>query len=481
MIQSEPDQPSCSLNSENDPMLTRRSVVMLISGAGGAAAWRRRAFSQTLTPQRAVSIAKDGFIFGYPMIASYGAMFASAIDKADPQFKAPFNEIHNDPKVCSPQDPSVPTPNCDTSASQLWADLRAEPLVIGLPAIPQGRYFSLQFVDLCTWNFAYLSARASGSNGGKFLLAGPSWKGVLPKGVVKHVQSETEFVLVIFRAQVIDAGDLVNVKKIQAQYTVQTLSNYLGKPASASAPPAFPPFDSEKAKSLEFFDYLAFLLQFCPLRAADEGIRERLTNIGVEPGVSFNPAAMWSEMREAIQIGMKQGLKAIETNLAEAKTPSDLFGSRHSTKNNYLNRASAAMFGLYGNSRNEVMEFSLYNDSEGQPLNGASAQYKIRFDKGQLPPVKAFWSLTLYDGKTKLPAANPIGRYVIVSQTLSRLSRAADGALAIYIQKDPPPKEWTANWLPAPDGPFYLSLRCYGPDASILDGKWSAPSPLAAA
>lgn len=462
-------------------MLTRRSVVTLISGAVGATAWRRGAFSQSLTPQRAVSIAKDGFIFGYPMVASYGVMFASAIDKANPQFKGPLNEFHHEAKVCSPQDSSVLTPNCDTCASHLWTDLRAEPVVIGLPAIPQGRYFSVQFVDLYTWNFAYLSARASGSSGGRFLLAGPSWKGALPKGVAKVIQGDTEFVLAIFRTQFTDEGDLVNVKKIQAQYTAQTLSNYVGKPAAETAPAVeFPPFDSEKAKSLAFFEYVAFLLKFCPLRAADDAIRERIATIGVEPGATFNASGLWSEMREAIEIGMRQGLKAIEMNLAETRTPSNLFGSRHSTKNNYLNRASAAMFGLYGNSKNEITEFIFADDSGGQPLNGASEQYKIRFDKGQLPPVKAFWSLTLYDGKTKMPAANPLNRYVVNSQTLSRSSRTTDGSLTIYIQKDAPPKEWTANWLPAPNGPFYLSLRCYGPDAAILDGKWSAPSPLAA-
>jgi hypothetical protein len=352
-------------------------------------------------------------------------------------------------------------------------------LVIGLPPIPQGRYCSVQFIDLYTWNFAYLGTRASGNRGGRFLLAGPGWKGALPKGVVKVVQSATEFVFAIFRTQVLDEGDLGNVKAIQAQYTVQPLSRYLSKPAAeTTAPVDFPTFDSEQAKSLKFFDYLAFLLQFCPLTAADDEIRERLTNIGVEPGAPFSSAGMWSEMREAIEIGMRQGSKAIEANLAGTKTPSGLFGSRHAMKNNYLNRASAAMFGLYGSSKGEVTEFSFYTDSTGQPLHGASGRYRIRFDRGQFPPVKAFWSLTLYDAKTKLPATNPLGRYVINSRALSRSSFAGDGGLTIYVQINPPPKEWAANWLPAPDGPFYLSLRCYWPDTAILDDKWTAPQPL---
>ena len=124
------------------------------------------------------------------------------------------------------------------------------------------------------------------------MLAGPGWQGATPRGVVRVIRSETEFVLTIFRTQVIDADDLVNVKKIQAQYTAQTLSSYLNKPAPASAPTiVFPPFDPEKAKSLKFFDYLAFLFQFCPVRAADDSIRDRLTNIGVEPGAPFDPAS----------------------------------------------------------------------------------------------------------------------------------------------------------------------------------------------
>jgi hypothetical protein len=456
-------------------MLTRRSAVRLISGVAVAAGWGRCAVAQTLTPQRALPVARDAFIFGYPMIESYGAMYASAIDSANPQYKAPFNVIHSEAKVVTPQDTAVVAPDCDNAYSWLWADLRTEPLVLSVPAIERNRYYSIQFVDLYTWNFAYAGSRTTGNGALKFLLVGPGWRGEVPRGVRKLIQAETAFVLAIFRTQLFSPADLPNVEKIQSGFTIEPMSSFARKPAPPPAPQVdFPPFSPEKVKSLAFFDYFAFLLQFCPMRPADDAARETFAEMGVEPGKPFNLEALWPEMREAIHIGMGRGLKAIESSAA-ATDAADRYGTRRSLKNDYLIRAAGAMQGIYGSSKSDAFTHSYEKDADDRSLEGAANRYTLHFERGQYPPVKGFWSLTLYSGDTKLLTENPINRYLINSTMLPGMAHSADGGLTIYIQKNSPGKGLEANWLPAPDGRFFLELRCYWPEAALVEGKWSPP------
>ena len=229
---------------------------------------------------------------------------------------------------------------------------------------------------------------------------------------------------------------------------------------------------------LTFFSYLAFLLQFCPVVPGDEAARARFAQIGIEPGRPFNPDPLPPDMRKAIVGGMEEGFGAIRSNVATTKTVVDLFGTREYMKNSYLNRATGAMSGIYGDSKDEVFNFAFYKDTTGQALDGSANRYTIRFDSGQFPPVSAFWALTLYDAKTRLLAVNPINRYLINSRMLPNMVLGADGSLTIYIQKDSPGKTLESNWLPAPDGLFFLQLRCYWPDPAILGGKWVAPEPV---
>src|SRR5262245_62282058 len=145
-------------------MLTRRSTIGLISGAMTSAAWLRRVQAQSLMPPLVAAIAKEAFIYGYPMVMNYGNMFAYAIARANPQYKAPFNEIANEAKIFTPQNTTGTLPNIDTSYSSLWADLRAQPLILGVPTVEPRRYYSVMFVDLYTWNFAYVGTRTTGNN-----------------------------------------------------------------------------------------------------------------------------------------------------------------------------------------------------------------------------------------------------------------------------------------------------------------------------
>jgi hypothetical protein len=456
-------------------MLTRRCLIAAIPAGIASSAATTEAHAQ-VSPGSATAIAKEAFIYGYPMVVNYGTMFEFALDKDGSQYKAPFNQIYNSANVFTPQDTAIVTPNSDTPYSFLWADLRSEPLVLGVPQVEGARYYSLQFTDLYTYNFAYVGTATTGNDAGKFLLAGPDWKGEIPKGISKLIRADTEFVIVGYRTQLLGPEDIENVRRMQTGYTVQTLSQFLGAPSPAAAPKIdFPPFSREKAASADFFGYLNFILQFCPIIPDDKTARANFEKIGITPGKPFEPAAFSPELRQAIAAGMADGLKTIDAKAATETGTALLFGTREFMKNDYLNRAVGAKMGIYGNSESEAYYFTWHGDAAGQPLNGATNRYVLRFAKGEQPPVNAFWSVTMYDGKTQLLVANPISRYLINSPMLSKLKLDPDGSLPIYIQKVSPGGEKEANWLPAPDGPIYMVLRCYWPGQAVLDRQWKLP------
>lgn len=207
----------------------------------------------------------------------------------------------------------------------------------------------------------------------------------------------------------------------------------------------------------------------------DKTARTSFEKIGIKPGRPFETPTLPPETRQAIAAGMAEGMKAIDAKASTETSTAHLFGTRKFMKNNYLNRAVAAKMGIYGNSESEAYYFTWHTDAAGQPLNCATKRYVLRFAKGKLPPVNAFWSVTMYDGKTQLLVANPINRYLINSPMLPKLKLDQDGSLPIYIQKNSPGGDKEANWLPAPDGPIYMVLRCYWPKQAILDSQWKLP------
>lgn len=429
-----------------------------------------------LTPAQATKIAKEAYIYAFPLIENYKAMYLTTINKKNSQYKAPFNVITN-LGLATPKDTAVVTPNSDTPYSMLWADLRTEPLVLSVPPIANDRYYSLQFIDLYTYDFAYIGSRTTGNKGGKYLLAGPHWHGDTPKGIEKVIHSDTDFVFVIYRTQLFNPQDMDNVKKIQAQYQVESLSKFLDIPAPTPAPKInFPALNASKMISPEYFGYLNFLLQFAPTVPEDKKIRAEFTKIGITPGKSYDIKKLTAELQKAISVGMQDGINELNAAAKEVTSSANLFGTRASMKNNYLNRALGAKWGLYGNVRQEATYINYNKDVDGAPLSAEKHQhYIIHFGKDELPPVNAFWSVTMYDGKTQLLVANPLNRYLINSPMLPNLHIDEDGGLSIYIQYDKPIKGKAANWLPAPNGPFYMVLRLYWPKESVLNGTWIPP------
>jgi hypothetical protein len=436
-----------------------------------------------ITPEEARAIAREAYIYGFPMVDNYRIQYAYFVDKQGPEYKLPWNQLLNIPRVYTPEDKAIQTPNSDTPYSMVGLDLRGEPMVLTVPVIEKERYFSIQFIDAYTQNFDYIGSRATGNDGGNFLIAGPNWKGETPKGVKKVIRSETEFVFAIYRTQLFNPGDLANVKKVQAGYKAQSLSAFLGQPA----PKAVPDIDfikplkpAEQKTSTEFFNILNFILKFTPTVPQETALMERFAKIGFGAGKTFDASKLSPEVKQAIEQGIADAWKEYNefksTQVDSGKvTSGDMFGTREYLKNNYLYRMSAAILGIYGNSKAEAM-YPVYTvDAAGEKLDAAKNGYTLRFAPSQLPPVNAFWSLTMYDVPTSLLVTNPLNRYLLNAPMLTQFKRDADGGLTLYIQNKSPGKDKEANWLPAPKGTFWMAMRLYWPKEEALDGTWTAP------
>jgi hypothetical protein len=299
------------------------------------------AFAKPLSETETRVIAKDAYLYGFPMVEAYKTLYAQAVDAGGANFKAPFNEIVNTASVFTPKDTAIITPNSDTPYSFVWMDLRAEPIVLTMPAIEENRYYSVQLIDLYTQNFAYLGKRTTGSEGGRCLIAGPAWHGKTPPGITKFVRCETEFAYALYRTQLFGPGDLDNVKRVQSGYRVQTLSAFLGKPAPKLLPAiSWPkPEPATMTQTPAFFRYLNFLLDFAPAVQSETALLARFREIGVGPGLVFDETALAPETRKALEEGIADGMKefeAFKTAKIDTKKVSsaDLFGTRAYLKNN---------------------------------------------------------------------------------------------------------------------------------------------------
>lgn len=433
------------------------------------------------------AIAEQGFIYGLPIVMNYVAMYQNIVDANSPDFKAPFNVIYNEHRVFTYQDTTVVTPNSDTPYSFLWADLRAEPLVISVPAVETSRYYSVQFCDGNTFNYGYIGSRATGNDAADYLVVGPDWQGPTPAGIKQVFHSSTEFSLVLFRTQLFNDDDMANVQQVQAGYHAVPLSTYLHQPAPPAAPAiTFPPVTPAMVKT-NFFQYLDFALQFAPAGPEEKAIRAQLARIGIGAGKPFSFDALDLEHKLEVGLGLKAGSDKVDAEAAALGKSINgwrvgaAFGDREFFHGNWLLRAAAAKAGIFGNNAVEAMYPMARWDSTGATLDGSQHNYTLTFPAGQLPPVNAFWSVTMYDGKTQFLIQNPLNRYLINSPMLPDMKKNDDGSLTLYIQHDSPGADKESNWLPAPNGPIYLVMRLYWPKTehpSILppgDGTWNPP------
>ncbi|MFK4524473.1 hypothetical protein ABIF90_002454 [Bradyrhizobium japonicum] len=443
--------------------------------------------------REAKAIAEEGFIYGLPIVMNYAVMYEYAVDRNSGQFKAPFNQIKNEARVYTYKDTAVITPNSDTPYSLLWLDLRAEPIVLSVPAVDKSRYYSVMLCDGNTFNYGYIGSRATGSEAGDYMVVGPNWQGATPPGIKKMFHSSTQFSAAAYRTQLFHPADMPNVEKVQAGYKVQSLSAYLKQPAPpAAAAVDFPKANAELVKK-NFFEYLDFALQFAPAGPEEKEIRAKLTRIGVGPGKTFDFQDLPLTHKIEIGLGMKDGEEKVEKYLASGQKDvngwkiGSLFGDRQFYSGDWLKRAAAAKGGIYGNDAIEAVYPMTKALADGEVLDGSKHKYTITFSAGQFPPVEAFWSVTMYDGKSQLLIENPINRYLINSPMLPDMKKNADGSLTLYIQKESPGVDKESNWLPAPNDEIYLVMRLYWPKTtapSILPaggGSWQPPAIVRAA
>jgi hypothetical protein len=436
--------------------------------------------------------AEEAFIYGLPIVMNYAVMYEYAVDRNSGQFKAPFNEINNEARVFTYKDTAIITPNSDTPYSILFMDLRAEPIVLSVPAVEKSRYYSVMLCDGNTFNYGYIGTRATGPDAGDYLVVGPDWKDETPAGIKKVFRSSTQFSAAAYRTQLFSPADMPNVVKIQAGYKVRPLSAYLKQPAPPPAPAInFPKIDKDLVKT-NFFDYLGFALQFAPPGPEEKDIRAKLARIGVGAGKTFDFKDLSLEHKAEVGLGMKEGDAKVDQYLATGQKNingwkvGSLFGDRAFYNGDWLKRAAAAKGGIYGNDAIEAMYPMTKTLADGDVLDASKHNYTLTFAKGDFPPVNAFWSVTMYDGKTQLLIENPINRYLINSPMLSGMKKNPDGSLTLYVQKDSPGKAKESNWLPAPNGPVYLVMRLYWPKESppsILpagEGTWKPPAIVAA-
>ncbi|WP_206036280.1 DUF1254 domain-containing protein [Crateriforma spongiae] len=486
MTSSEKASFSTRLKASGERPATVSKILMLFSlGLAILGCPLDRCSAQiALDPAEIRNLSEQAFIYGYPIVAGYGVMHQYAIDRSAAEYKAPFNTLYNTARVYTPADTAVVTPNSDTPYSFVWADLRAEPLVFHVPQIEDGRYYSVQLVDLYTFNFGYVGTRTTGNQAGTYMIAGPGWKGQKPDGVDQLYRCETDFCFAIFRTQLFGPEDLENVKQVQSGYHVETLSAFLGQQAPPAAPEIeWPKYDQATATTNPF-RYLNFMLQFCPKTEATENekvLREQFAKIGVEAGAPYSLDPLSEEERTAIKQGQEAALAKIKQqveNVGRSRSGWRLgsaAGDRHFFDGDWLLRAAGAMAGIYGNSQSEAFYPFLVQDSKGNKPNGRLHDYTMTFPAGGLPPVNAFWSVTMYDARTQYLVENPIDRYLVNSPMLDQMRKNDDGSLTIYIQRDSPGKEYASNWLPAPDGPIFLVMRLYWPKHESLDGTWNPP------
>ncbi|MDA9468895.1 DUF1254 domain-containing protein [Bradyrhizobium sp. CCBAU 53415] len=466
-------------------MLTRRQLLHAAALASLPTVGSTRALAQTqrygFIATRA--IARDGFIYGLPIVMSYAVMYEHAVDRRSGKFKAPFNQIKNESRVFSYKDAAVVLPNNDTLCSLVWMDLRAEPIVLSVPAIDPKRYYSIMLRDHNFYNCGYIGSRSTGNDAGDYMVVGPDWSGKIPSGICKVFRSSTQFAMALYRTQLFDPGDVENVRKVQAGYRAEPLSK------QAPPPPAqIAHFQKIRKKLLRrnFFQHLAFALQFAPAQFIELEAHANLAKLGVGPGRTFDFGDLSLKRKLEITLGIRAGARKIDRAIADANVVVNgwrvaaYFGDSAFYNGNWLLRAAAAKADFFGTEPVEAVSLFAQVDEDAKTLDGSENKYTLTFAPDQMPPVNAFWSLTIYDGKTRLLVRNPINRYLVNSSMLPTMTTDEHG-LTIYIQNKPPDADRKANWLPAPNGPLLLAMRLYWPKAelpSILPigkGTWQPP------
>ncbi len=428
-----------------------------------------------IPPEDVEKLVQEAYFHCFPIVENYKAMYAYAVDSSSPKY-LPMNTPYNTAVLYSPADKFVVSPNNDTYYTTATLDLRAEPVIIKVPAITD-RYYSFQLNSMTTDNFGYIGTNSTGTKAGIYAITSPGFTGKLPEGVTE-IKSPSELVGLIGRTAV-NAGDPADIKKakeVQGKYQIGVMHNYYPDFPPKQVPAIdFPKFREQDKSDQAFFSLLNFLLQYIKLSADEQAIIDSYGKIGIAAGKPYTFYDDHPDLQSSILKGIKNGVAQVESSsksLGKVINGWTMFPLGDYFGANYTDRTNIAKIGIYANSPKEAYYPLAFVDSNNQMLDGKN-NYKITFPAGQLPPAKYFWSLTMYDNATQLLVDNPIKRYSIGDRTKS-LQPNADGSLTIYLG-NAKPKAGTGNWLPAPNEGFNVMMRIYGPKENVLNGQWTPP------
>lgn len=436
----------------------------------------------TVTEQEAYEIGIEAYTYLYPLVLMDATRRQAVnVEAGKVVGGGPMNTFTSVRTFPPADSHDVVRPNFDTLFSVAWLDLTRGPVVVSAPDTG-GRYYMLPMIDMWTDVFACPGKRTTGTGAGRFAVVPPGWQGKLPEGV-QRIDAPTPYVWIIGRTRTNGPKDYEAVHKVQDGCTITPLSQ-LGKnpqPITATIDPTLdmktPPMTQvETMGAGKYFAYAAELLKVNPPHITDQPIVARIRRIGIEPGKSFDLGKADPAVQRALERAPAEGFKAMKAKFPTLARVVNGWQMNTDTMgvygNYYLKRAIVAQFGLGANLPEDVVYPINLGDADGKPLTGAN-KYVLRFAKNEIPPVGAFWSVTLYD-EDGFPTANALKRNAIGDR--DELKYNADGSLDLYFQNESPGKDKESNWLPAPTGDFNLTMRLYAPKPQVLDGRWAPPA-----
>lgn len=441
----------------------------------------------TLTPEKAAALVMDVYTYAYPLVLmDVTQRQATNVPNATAvSMRAPINQFAHFRSYPKADAKDVVRFNFDTLYSFAWLDLSQGPVILSVPDTG-GRYYLVPTLDMWSDVFSSLGARTTGTKAGHFAYVPPGWTGTLPEGV-ERIQAPTSAIWMMGRTQTNGPSDYENVHKVQDGLQLTPLASWgkdyappASSPVDASVDDRTPPLVTlDQMSGVDFFKRFAQLLKKYPPHANDYPILFRMRAMGLAPGHDWDTGKLDDKATALINDGARAALADITANIKRGGGATHVNGWNLTTEGmgaygtSYLRRATVALAGLGANLPEDAIYPSVFADSDGKPLDGAN-KYVLHFDKGQLPPADAFWSLTMYDAQG-FQVPNPIDRFAIGDR--DKLKFNADGSLDIYIQPQSPGADKESNWLPSPtSGPIQPTLRLYSPRAAVMEGAWAPPA-----
>lgn len=447
---------SARSNGSASPSYDTAAVAQFQTATGPDIVPRDAAARQTW----AEALAFDAAIYGTASVLQYRQMYAQAVDKTNFDYTG-FDVFRHERTLAGPGYRPFKTPNADTLYSNAWLDLSGGPVLLEVPATGT-RYYTLNFFD-AFGNATNISTRTHGNRGGRFLIAPASWTGEIPPGT-ELFRVATPYMWILMRLLVSGAGDTRRANALQDLFRLTPLSG------SVSTSATFPDPGTDSASS--FFRALDFVLRANGHPRYEDALVDRFALIGIASSTPIETATADPAIRAGVEEGFSKARRVIEQSVAQGG--GNAIGWRHQADlgrfgTSYLLRAAVNTLGTGANVSDENYAFTTFVDGSGTALDGSMADYRLLVEP--LPPARFFWSVTVYDARTRELHPNPISRYVIGDRSPG-LTHTPGGGVSIIFSSTQPKDGATSNWLPIPKAPFYVTLRVQGPIPGQLEGVW---------